>query len=138
MGKDALILLASEQDPQLTDDLAAIALQLKSGLAEIELPLRSQPGFDWPEFAKELWKRKKYTTNWLEPYGEFWLPALWAAQEGDFSAFRQTAEQAARGKNWEMEQLKGLVAGEHADLLAYLREHVDVMKFDPVARKWGR
>lgn len=136
MGKDALIALASEKDPLLADDLAAIALQLKSGLTDIESPLRSQPGFDWPAFAKELWKRRKYTTDWLQPYGEFWQPALWAAQEGDFSAFRQTAEQAARGKKWELEQLKGLVAGEHADLIPYLRENIDSMKFDPVARKW--
>jgi hypothetical protein len=136
MGKDAVIALASEKDPLLAADLSAIALQLKSGLTDVESALRSQPGFDWPAFAKELWKRKKYTNNWLQPYGEFWQPALWAAQEGDFSAFRQTAEQAAQGKKWEMEQLKGLVAGEHADLLAYLRKNIDAMRFDPVARKW--
>ena len=69
---------------------------------------------------------------------EFRQPALWAAQEGDFSAFRETAEQAALGEKWEAEQLKGLVTGEHADLLGYLRENIDAMTFDPASRKWVR
>lgn len=135
---NAIIALAGEKDPELAADLAALAVDLKFGLKEIEPALRAQPGFDWPAFATELWRRRKYTINWPEPYGDFWNPALWAAQEGDFGAFRQTCEQAARGKKWEGEQLPALVAGDHEDLIGYLRENIDQMKFDPETRKWGR
>lgn len=132
----AIIALAGEKDPELAADLAALALDLKFGLEEIESALRAQPGFDWPAFAKELWRRRKYTINWLDPYGNCWLPALWAAQEGDFTAFRRTAEEAASGKKWEAEQLAALVTGRHADLIGFLRENIDRMKFDPATRKW--
>ncbi len=46
------------------------------------------------------------------------------------------AEQAARGKKWEAEQLAGLVAGEHADLLGWLREHIGSLRFDAAAGRW--
>lgn len=138
MSPAAIIALAGEKDPALAADLAALALDLKFGFEEIEPALRAQPGFDWPAFANELWRRRKYTINWLQPYGNFWLPALWAAQEGDFTAFRQTAEQAAVGKKWETERLVELVAGEHQDLIGYLRENIDQMKFDPATRRWIR
>lgn len=137
MGKEAIVALAGEKDASLDGDLAPIALHLKFGLSELEPALRAQPGFDWPKFATDLWRRKKYSTNWLEPYGEFWQPALWAAQERDFSAFRQTVEQAAHGKKWETEQLKALTTGEYPDLIGFLRENIGRMKFDPATRKWG-
>lgn len=133
----AIIALAGEKDPELAADLAALALDLKFGLEEVEPALRAQPGFDWPAFAKESWRRRKYTTNWLQPYGNFWLPALWAAREGDFTAFRHTAEEAASGKKWEREQLAGLVTGEHPDLISFLRQNISRMKFDPATQRWG-
>ena len=37
----------------------------------------------------------------------------------------------------ESGQIKGLVAGEQQDPIAYLRENIDRMKYDPVTRKWG-
>jgi hypothetical protein len=137
MPPSALIALAREKDPALTDDLAALALDQNFNINELEPALRTQPGFDWPKFVKELWRRKKYTTNWLQPYGEFWQPALWAAQEGDFTAFRETAEQAARGHKWEKERLADLVDERHEDLIGYLRKNIGRMKFDPTTRKWG-
>ena len=130
--------LAKEKDPSMNDDLRMIALGHTQGLGKLEASLKSLPGFDWSGYAKEAWRRMKYSNDWLEPRGEFWTIAHWAAQEGDFSAFRHTAEYAARGRKWEADQLKGLVAGEHADMMAYLRENMDGMKYDPVARKWGR
>ena len=138
MSPAAIIALAGEKDPALADDLAALALDQKFGLNELEPALRAQPGFDWPKFALEFWRRKKYATNWLQPYGDFWQPALWAAREGDFTAFRKTAEQAARGHKWEQERLPNLVDGGHDDLVGYLRENIDRMRFDSTKRKWSR
>lgn len=137
MGPAVVIALANEKDPTLAGDLAAIALQLNVGLDVVEPMLRAQPGFDWPAYVKELWRRKKYATNWLMPYGEFWQPAFWAAQEGDFTAFRETAEQAARGQKWELERLVELVAGEHGDLIGFVRENLESLRYDPSRRKWG-
>ncbi len=134
---DVIVVLAGEMDPALADDLSAVALQLNFGLDEVEPALRAQPGFDWPTFAKELWRRRKYTTNWLQPYGEFWQPAYWAAQEGDFTAFRETAEQAANGKKWETGRMTELVAGEHADLIGFVRANLEKLRYDPETRKWG-
>lgn len=138
MGIECIEWLAKDKDPSMNDDLRMIALGHTQGLGKLEASLKSLPGFDWSGFAKEAWRRMKYANDWLEPRGEFRTIAHWAAQEGDFTAFRHTAEYAARGRKWEADQLKGLVAGEHADLMAYLRENIDVMKYDPVARKWGR
>lgn len=130
--------LAKEQDPALNEDLRMLALNHTQGLAKLEAALRPLPGFDWAAFAREAWRRQKYSNDWLEPRGEFWIIALWAAQEGDVSAFRHTAEQAARGKKWETDAIKGLVAGDPPDLLAYLRENIGGMTYDPAARKWKR
>jgi hypothetical protein len=138
MEVECIEILAREQDPALNDDLKMLALDHTQGLAKLEAALRPLPGFEWAAFAREAWRRQKYSNDWLEPRGEFWIIALWAAQEGDVTAFRHTAEQAARGKKWELGALKGLVAGEHPDLLAYLRENIDGMTFDPAARKWNR
>lgn len=137
MGTDVIVALAEEKDPALAEDLAVIAVQLKFGLDEVEPALRAQPGFDWAAFAQEIWRRRKYSTNWLQPYGEFWQPALWAAQEGDFTAFRETAEQAASGKKWEAERLAELVMGDHTDLIEFVGANLDRIKYDPETRKWG-
>jgi uncharacterized membrane protein len=138
MAPDAIVAVATEKDPALAGDLAAIALQLRFGLDQVEPALRAQPGFDWPAFASELWRRKKYTTNWLQPYGEFWQPAFWAAQEGDFTALRETAEQAAAGKKWESEHLRKLVPDAPEDIVAYLRENLDQLKYHPPTRTWRK
>ncbi|MES2475587.1 MAG: hypothetical protein V4640_07385 [Verrucomicrobiota bacterium] len=137
MGPAAIIALAGEKDPALADDIRVLALDQKFGLNDLEPALRAQPGFDWPAFAKELWRRKKYATNWLLPGGEFWQPAFWAAQEGDFTGFRQTAEQAANGKKWESERLAELVAGEPEDVIGFVRENLQTLRYDAATRKWG-
>ena len=67
---------------------------------------------------------------------------LWAAQEGEFSAFRELAESLAGVTKWQLSQsgssLQAIVAGEHPDLIGYLRENIDRMTFDPATRKWTR
>lgn len=136
MGIECIEELVREQDPALAEDLKAVALHHTRGLERLEKALRSQPGFDWRGFVLEAWKRQKYSNNWLEPWGEFWIMALWAAREGDFSAFRLTAERAALGKTWEQQQLAGLVAGEHPDMMEFLRRNIDAMKFDSESRLW--
>ena len=136
MGIDSIEELVRERDPSLGEDLKAVALHHTWGLERLEELLHSQPGFDWRGFVLEAWKRQKYSNNWLEPWGEFWIVALWAAREGDFAAFRLTAERAALGKSWELKQLPELVAGEHPDMLEFLRRNIDGMKFDRETRRW--
>jgi hypothetical protein len=136
MGIECIEELVKEQDASLSADLMAIALQHTQGLDRLEKALRSQPGFDWPAFAREAWKRQKYSNNWLEPRGDFWLIALWAAREGDESAFLRIAEEAARGKKWEKEQLMSLVQGEHEDVVGFVREHLGKLRFNPGSRRW--
>lgn len=137
MGIECIEELVKERDASLSADLMSVALHHTRGLERLEKALRAQPGFDWRGFALEAWKRQKYSNDWLEPRGEFWIVALWAAREGDFTAFRHTAEHAARGKKWEAEQLAGLVAGRHADLLGWLREHIGSLRFDAAAGRWA-
>ena len=43
---------------------------------------------------------------------------------------------AARGNNGYAKQLSSLVAGQHGDLIAYLRENFGRLRFDPATRKW--
>ena len=136
MGIECIEELAKEQDPSLAEDLKSVALHHTRGLERLEKALRSQPGFDWRGYVLEAWKRQKYSNNWLEPWGEFWIFALWAAREGDFTAFRLTAERAALGKTWEQQQLAGLVAGNPPDMLEFLRRNIDTMKFDAETRRW--
>lgn len=137
MELDAVLALADEHDPSLDADLMALALLQDSGLKKLETVLRARPGFDWLKFVREAWRRRKYSTDWGNPQSEPWIAAAWAAQEGDFTAFRHTAEWAASGNKWEIGQLPALVVGEHADLIGYLRENIDRMKYDPATRKWG-
>lgn len=136
MGIECIEELVKEQDASLSADLMAIALQHTQGLDRLEKALHSQPGFDWPAFAREAWKRQKYSNNWVEPRGEFWLIALWAAREGDESAFLRIAEEAARGKKWEKEQLVSLVEGGHEDVVGFVREHLGKFSYEPPTRKW--
>lgn len=127
-----LALLLQQKDPSLTADLMVVALQTGREVSALEPLLREQPGFDWAEFVDAGWKNAKYGVR-----GDgSWVYANWAAREGDFSAFRHTAEQAAAGKKWELEQLSELVAGEHEDLLAFLRGQIDFMTFDHGLQKW--
>lgn len=133
LGTMALDLLARQKDPTLTEDLAALAMRLDKGVKGLEPLLRQQPGFDWPKFAREGWRRWKYSNTYAN---EWWQFAYWAAQEGDASALRRLAEEAARGKKWEGEQLPGLIEGEHTDLLAFLRTNIDRLTFDPATRRY--
>ena len=103
-------------------------------MEKLEPLARGNPGFDWKAFVDEGWHRRKYSFRRTGPIDPF---NFWAAQEGDFSAFRYTAERAAQGMLPESGQIKGLVAGEQQDPIGYLRENIDRMKYDPVTRKWG-
>lgn len=125
--------LAEEKDPALAADLAAVALQLQRDIEPLEAILRNYPGLDWSAFVKTGWNRLKYKDFSRDNTNRHFM--IWAAQVGDRSAFRRTLEDASR--QWEREQLVGLVAGEHEDLINYLWENIDAMKFDPVTRKWG-
>ncbi|MEO5915511.1 MAG: hypothetical protein ABIS50_14860 [Luteolibacter sp.] len=135
LDADSLAALASEHDPALSSDLAALSARLPDGVEKLEPLLRDQPGFDWPAFVHDGWLRRKYSFRREGPIQPF---NFWAAGEGDFSAFRYTAEQAARGEMPEVSQIAGLVEGEHDDLIGFLRENIDHMKFDPAARKWHK
>jgi hypothetical protein len=132
LGADCLALLLQQKDPSLAEDLMLVALQTGRDIATLEPLLKAQPGFDWAAFVITGWKNAKYGIR----SDGFWIYANWAAREGDFSAFRHTAEQAAGGKKWEMEQLPELIAGEPDDLLAFLRGQIHAMVFDPALRKW--
>jgi hypothetical protein len=48
------------------------------------------------------------------------------------------AEKAARKETGYEERLRPLLAGEHEDLLGYLRENIGGMSFDAATGKWER
>ncbi|GAA5127629.1 hypothetical protein JIN84_08420 [Luteolibacter yonseiensis] len=129
----SLMLLSGENDSALVADLAALAIRLDRGVGEVAAELRRNPAFDWPAFVSAGWKSRKYGRYDREG----WLYARWSAELGDSSAFRRLAEKAAGGKKWENEQLSALVDGEHQDLIGYLRENIDRLKYDAGTRKWG-
>lgn len=129
----SLMLITGESDSALNADLAALAIRLDRGVGEVAVELRKNPAFDWPAFVSAGWKSRKYGSYDREG----WLYARWCAELGDFSAFRRLAEKAAVGKKWEDEQLSALVDGDHQNLIGYLRENIDRMKYDPATKKWG-
>ena len=131
--------LAEEQDPALAADLGAVAQQLPWGaLEDLEPVLRVQPGFDWRGFALKRWKTLKYEPGWRDRQNpEEALPViLWAAREGDFSAFRTACEVAVQADKVAL--IQPLVGGAPTDLTGYLRENIDRMAFDPMSRQWHR
>lgn len=128
----ALALLAEQNDPELADDLADLAMRLRSGIDKLAPVLRQSAGFDWPAFVAAGWKQRKYGNY----DAEGWNYARWAAELGDPSALRRLAEEAAAGKKWEREQLAKLVAGEPVDLIGYLRENIGRLRYDTTTRKW--
>lgn len=124
----SLALLAEQNDPALGPDIFALAIRLDQGVEALSIKFRQSPAF-----VAAGWKSRKY-----ENYGrEGWLFACWSAELGDFSGFHRLAEEAASGKEWEAGQLPALVSGEHTDIIGYLRENIDRMKFDPATRRWG-
>jgi hypothetical protein len=126
--------LAEEKDPALAADVAAIAARLPRDAEELETVLKDYPGFDWKEFVRQGWIRRKYAySDWFPTYPFDY----WAAREGDAGAFQFVAEQAARKKQGYDKVLSGLVGGEQADILAFLRENITQMKFDPASGKWA-
>jgi hypothetical protein len=130
-------LLVAEQDPTLADDLKAVALQHRYWNQErLATILRLQPGFDWRGYALEAWKRQKYSNYWINPAGEYWRIALWAAQEGDATAFFRTAEDAAQGKDWQIKQLATLVDTDDKDIVSYVRNHMKEMQYDAGKKRW--
>lgn len=132
LDAESLTLLANQNDPVLAPHLAALAVRLW-GIEKLAPALRESPGFDWPAFVALGWKSRKF----LDYDRQGWHYANWAAQLGDPSAFLRLAEEAARGKKWESERLVELVAGEHDDLIGFVRENLDSLKYDPETWKWG-
>lgn len=133
--------LVDEQDPALAADLKAVVLQLDGWRSrDMEAVLRRQPGFDWPGYAKENWRREWFQFG-ARARNNNDTPspaAVWAAREGDACALQVIAELAACGRTPELVELKALVAGEPGDLIGYLRENIDRLRFDAMTRKWSR
>lgn len=136
MPASCIGLLAKEQDASMATDLAALTLMLRSDIGTLEPLLRQHPGFDWPAFVAAGWKRWKYDFR-VQGDGELGRFAVWAAQEGDLTAFQHLGEFAARGNGWYAKQLGTLVAGQHGDLIGYLRENLGRFRFDPATHQWG-
>ncbi len=132
LDAESLTLLANQNDPVLAPHLAALAVRLW-GIEKLAPTLRESLGFDWPAFVALGWKSRKF----LEYDRQGWHYANWAAELGDPSAFLRLAEEAARGKKWETERLAELVTGEHTDLIGFVRENLERLRYDSETRKWG-
>lgn len=136
MGLVSVTALLEEKDPALGADLGSLLMRLEEGdeVAQLEPLLKEYPGLNWEDFVRRGWKFRKYS---LRRQGPLYPFDLWAARLGDATAFRMVGEQAAREEDGYEERLRSLVAGEHADIIAYIRENLAKMKFDAASGKWG-
>lgn len=125
--------LLVEKDPALSEDLAALALRLPGDLSPLEERLREYPGFDWPGFACQGWRLRKYAFRLQVEIPPF---DLWAAQVGDATAFQYVAEMAARRASGYEEQLRSLIEGQPQDAVGHVRKNLGKMKFDATTKTW--
>jgi hypothetical protein len=126
--------LLEERDPTLAADVSALAARLETDLSKLEPELRAYPGLDWNAFVREGWMRRKYSFRLNGPVHPF---PLWAAQIGDASAFRHVAEKAARRETGYKERLESLLKDKHQDPVGFVRENLEMIRFDPGSGKWG-
>ena len=131
--EDSLLILAAARDPSLTDDLQRAAARIDTGLEDIAKLLRNHPGIDWQAAALEAWRLRKYQLLDLDRMRGI---SYRAAQAGDPTAFRYLAEQATLQERGFEERLRKLVAAEHPDPTAFVRQHMARMAFDPASRMW--
>lgn len=125
--------LLDEKDPELAADLAALVTRLPGDLSAFELRLRGYPGLDWEGFVKEGWRLRKYAFRIevkTEPFD------VWAAEEGDATAFRFVAERAARREEGYEAKLRRLLAVEVEDPVALVRANLAQMRYDAASQRW--
>ncbi|MFD0895769.1 hypothetical protein KBB96_02210 [Luteolibacter ambystomatis] len=127
--------LAEEKDPALSADLAALAMRLGPEVETLEAVLKAQPNFDWSGFAKNGWKRVKYLQK---PDDRETMPtfATWAAREGDVSALRYLAEEAAHGEEDEKSRVAAVLESTQPDVIGFLRSHIDQLEWNRESGKF--
>ncbi|QJE97591.1 hypothetical protein [Luteolibacter luteus] len=134
MDEASLAVLLEDKDPALAGDVAALVTRLDGGVEKLEPLLRNYPGLDWKRFVHEGWMRSKYAFRMRRDPQPF---DFWAAQAGDFSAFRSIAEKAAKKEQGQEDRLRSLVAGEPADAVGFVRVNLEKMRFDEGSGKWS-
>ncbi|MFC7339350.1 hypothetical protein ACFQY0_19315 [Haloferula chungangensis] len=130
----SLRLLVEQADPKLSESLAKLAIRLPKGIEKLAPILRDSPDFDWPAFVADGWRSRKYGESNYRREG--WLYASWAAELGDRSALRHLAEQAARGKKWERQQLAKLIPSAPPVLVPFLRKSLSDLDYRPTTQTW--
>ncbi|MEP4077445.1 hypothetical protein [Haloferula sp.] len=130
----SLELLAEQGDPELTDDLARLAVRLRKGIDGLAPKLRKSPDFDWSSFVANGWRSRKYADYQYRAEG--WIYARWAAELGDPTALRRLAEKAASGKKWERHALAELIPSAPADLIPFLRENLSGLEYQSTTQTW--
>lgn len=130
----SLRLLAEQADLDLGGTLARLAIRLPKGIDTLAPSLREATDFDWPAFVTNGWRTRKYGVSSYANEG--WFYALWAAELGDRSALQHLAEEAAAGKTWEREQLAKLIPTAPAELIPFLRENLQRLRYEASDSSW--
>jgi hypothetical protein len=128
-----LVMVASLRDATLAKDLAEAFLRLAGKNERVAEILRQHPGVDWPALVRRGWEKER-TGHPL--FTQWWTFADWAAREGEVSALRRLATEAANGKKWEREQLHEIVDSGGEDPVKWLARNHERMRYDPAAKRF--
>lgn len=133
LGSQELVMIAGLKDASLADALVGAFLRLRGKNEAVAAALKDHPGVDWPEVVREGWEQQKAG---YPVFTQWWTFANWAAREGDVSALRRMAVEAANGKKWEREQLVEIVDSGGEDPVSWLGRNHERMRYDPVTKRY--
>lgn len=129
-----LVLIANLKDASLADPLVEAFLRLIGKNEAVGASLQNHPGVDWPAVVRRGWEQEKIG----DPlFTQWWTFACWAAREGDVSALRRVAVEAANGKKWEREQLTEIVDSAGEDPVKWLARNHGTMRYDPAMKRFS-
>ena len=129
-----LVMIAGLKDATLADALVEAFLRLPGKNEAFAAALQNHPGVNWPAVVRRGWELAK-TGNPL--FTQWWVFANWAARDGDISALRRMAVEAANGKKWEREQLVEIVDSGGEDPVSWLARNHGVMRYDPATKRFA-
>ena len=133
LDSQELVMVAGLKDAPLADALVAAFFRLRGKNEAVAAALKDHPGVEWPAVVREGWEQEK---TGYPVFTQWWTFANWAAREGDVSALRQLAVEAANGKKWEREQLTEIVDSGGEDPVRWLARNHERMRYDPVMKRY--